>query len=268
MVTDNTHEALVSQEDYDTVYKRLSVKTRDKVTNPDNIFRGLVMCSDCGKVHGFSKRYDNRNSKGVYRCQTAIRYGKDYCSSHYITFEQLYDVVLADIQHHATLFEENADKYIDILSKASETDKIKERTSLIKEQDKAKKRIGELDTLLQKIYEDMVFGVISKDRYLSMSENMENELSALKARTSEISQILQKNSEDKNNAERFSELISRYVGIEELDYELVHMLIEKIYIHERENIDGRAIVKIDIYYRFIGCGSDADNPTEIERRRS
>ena len=268
VITENTHEALVSREDYDTVYKRLSVKTRDKVTNPDNIFRGLVMCPDCGKVHGFSKRYDNRNSKGVYRCQTAIRYGKDYCSSHYITFEQLYDVVLSDIQHHATLFEENSDKYIDILSKASETDKIKERTSLIKEQDKAKKRIGELDTLLQKIYEDMVFGVISKDRYLSMSENMENELSALKARTSEISQILQKNSEDKNNAERFSELISRYVGIEELDYELVHMLIEKIYIHERENIDGRAIVKIDIYYRFIGCGSDADNPTEIERRRS
>ena len=72
VITENTHEALVSREDYDTVYKRLSVKTRDKVTNPDNIFRGLVMCPDCGKVHGFSKRYDNRNSKGAYRCQTAI----------------------------------------------------------------------------------------------------------------------------------------------------------------------------------------------------
>ena len=114
-----TKHLSVSQEDYDTVHKRLSVKTRDKVTNPDNIFRGLVMCPDCGKVHGFSKRYDNRNSKGVYRCQTAIRYGKDYCSSHYITFEQLYDVVLAGIQRHATLFEENADKYIDILSNRS-----------------------------------------------------------------------------------------------------------------------------------------------------
>ena len=268
VVTDNTHEALVSQEDYDTVYKRLSVKTRDKVTNPDNIFRGLVMCPDCGKVHGFSKRYDNRNSKGVYRCQTAIRYGKDYCSSHYITFEQLYDVVLSDIQHHATLFEENADRYIDILSKASETDKVKEKNSLIKEQDKAKKRIGELDTLLQKIYEDMVFGVISKERYMSMSENMEKELSALKARSNEISAALQENDANRANAEKFAELIENYIGITELDYELVHTLIEKIYIHERENIDGKAVVKVDIYYRFIGSNADSDSPTEISRRRS
>lgn len=268
VVTENTHEALVSREDYDTVYKRLSVKTRDKVTNPDNIFRGLVMCPDCGKVHGFSKRYDNRNSKGVYRCQTAIRYGKEYCSSHYITFEQLYDVVLSDVQRHATLFEENADKYIDILSKASETDKIKERTSLIKEQDKAKKRIGELDTLLQKIYEDMVFGVISKERYMSMSENMEKELSVLKARSNEISAALQENDANRANAEKFAELIENYIGITELDYELVHTLIEKIYIHERENIDGKAVVKVDIYYRFIGSNADLDSPTEICRRRS
>lgn len=268
VITENTHEALVSREDYDTVYKRLSVKTRDKVTNPDNIFRGLVMCPDCGKVHGFSKRYDNRNSKGAYRCQTAIRYGKEYCSSHYITFEQLYDVVLSDVQRHATLFEENADKYIDILSKASETDKIKERTSLFKEQDKAKKRIGELDTLLQKIYEDMVFGVISKERYMSMSENMENELSVLKARSNEISAALQENDNNRTNAEKFAELIEDYIGITELDYELVHTLIEKIYIHERENINGKAVVKVDIYYRFIGNNADSNSPTEICRRRS
>jgi site-specific DNA recombinase len=268
VVTENTHEALVSREDYDTVYKRLSVKTRDKVTNPDNIFRGLVMCPDCGKVHGFSKRYDNRNSKGVYRCQTAIRYGKEYCSSHYITFEQLYDVVLSDVQHHATLFEENADKYIDILSKASETDKIKERNALIKEQDKAKKRSGELDTLLQKIYEDMVFGVISKERYMSMSENMEKELSVLKARSNEISAALQENDNNRTNAEKFAELIENYIGITELDYELVHTLIEKIYIHERENIDGKAVVRVDIYYRFIGSNADSNSPTEICRRRS
>ena len=268
VITENTHEALVSREDYDTVYKRLSVKTRDKVTNPDNIFRGLVMCPDCGKVHGFSKRYDNRNSKGVYRCQTAIRYGREYCSSHYITFEQLYDVVLADIRHHATLFEENADKYINILSKASETDKVKEKNSLIKEQDKAKKRIGELDTLLQKIYEDMVFGVISKERYMSMSENMEKELSALKARSNEISAALQENDANRANAEKFAELVENYIGIAELDYELVHTLIEKIYIHERENIDGKAVVKEDIYYRFIGSNADSNSPTEISRRRS
>lgn len=148
------------------------------------------------------------------------------------------------------------------------TDKVKEKNSLIKEQDKAKKRIGELDTLLQKIYENMVFGVISKERYMSMSENMEKELSALKARSNEISAALQENDNNRTNAEKFAELIENYIGITELDYELVHTLIEKIYIHERENIGGKAVVKVDIYYRFIGSNADSDNPTEISRRRS
>lgn len=267
IVTENTHEALVSQEDYDTVYRRLSVKTRDKVTNPDNIFRGLVMCPDCGKVHGFAKRNDNRNSKGMYRCQTSIRYGKNYYSSHYITFEQLYDVVLSDIQRHASLLEENADKYVDILSNTAETDKAKEKSSLTREIDKAQKRISELDTLLQKVYEDMVFGVITRERFKSMSENMESELSVLKAKVNEVTMSLQENESNKNNAEMFAKLIENYIGITELDYELVHTLIEKIYIHERENIDGKAVVKVDIYYRFIGSSADSDSPTEITRRR-
>lgn len=114
----------------------------------------------------------------------------------------------------------------------------------------------------------MVFGVISKERFMSMSENMEKELSALKARSNEISAALQENDNNRTNAEKFAELIENYIGITELDYELVHTLIEKIYIHERENFDGKAVVKVDIYYRFIGSNADSDNPTEICRRRS
>ena len=101
-----------------------------------------------------------------------------------------------------------------------------------------------------------------------MSENMENELATLKARLNEISAALQENESNRSNAEKFAKLIENYIGITELDYELVHTLIEKIYVHERVNIDGKAVVKVDIYYRFIGNNEDSDNPTEICRRRS
>ena len=40
ITVENTHEPLVSQEDYDTVCKRLTVKSRSIAMNPDNIFRG------------------------------------------------------------------------------------------------------------------------------------------------------------------------------------------------------------------------------------
>ncbi len=266
IITENAHEPLVSESDYETVKKRLSVKCRDKSVNPDNIFRGLVCCPDCGKKHGFSKRYDNRESKGAYRCQTMIRYGKGYCSSHYITFEQLYAVVLSDIQRHVSLAEQDFDKYVAILAKTSDKNKNAEKSALLHERDKAKKRISELDTLLQKIYEDKVFGVISEERFLAMSDNMEKELTELKARVKEITDNMSESEKNAENAEMFAELVKQYIGITELDYELVHMLIEKIYIHEREIIDGKASVKVDIYYRFIGNFVE-DKPVTVNRRR-
>ena len=268
IITEGTHEALVSQEDYDTVYKRLSVKSHSKTTNPDNIFRGLVKCPDCGKVHGFSKRYQDRDSKGAYRCQTAIKYGKQYCSAHYITFEQLYGVVLSDIKLHAGLAAENSEEYLKMLTSISDSEHSAAKTVLIKESEKSKKRIAELDTLIQKMYEDMVFGVISKERYATMSENMEKEFSTVKARLNEITSVLKNSEKNAENAKRFIQLIENYTDITELDYELVHTLIEKIYIHERQNIEGKAVVKVDIYYRFIGYISNNDNPTEVNRRRS
>lgn len=268
IITEGTHEALVSQEDYDTVYKRLSVKSRDRVANPDNIFRGLVWCPECGKRHAFQKRLDKSGSKGTYSCQTASKYGRKYCSFHHITQKQLYDVVLSDIRLHAKLAKENTDAYYELLTSAADAEKIFEKNLLLSEAEKAKKRIAELDTLIQKIYEDMTFGVISKERYIKMSENMENELAALKARSSEIAGILNENEKIADNAARFTDLIERYTDITELDYELLHTLIEKIYVHERENTNGKTIIKVDIYYRFIGNVSGSDNPTEVYTRYS
>lgn len=267
IVVENTHEPLVSESDFETVKARISVKTRDKTTNPDNIFRGIVYCPDCGKRHGFSKRKCDKNSKGAYRCATMVKYGKDYCSNHYITFEQLYEVVLSDVQRHAALAEQDFDRYVAVLSKASDTSKNTEKSSLIRESDKAKKRISELEILLQKLYEDKVFGVISEERFLSMSSSMENELSELKARVKQISDYVSENEKNSANASAFAKLVEQYIGISKLDYELVHMLIDKIYVHEREVIDGKSHIRIDIYYRFIGNCSE-DEPVTVIRRKS
>ena len=177
-------------------------------------------------------------------------------------------VVLSDIKLHAGLAAENSEEYLKMLTSISDSEQSAAKTVLIKESEKSKKRIAELDTLIQKMYEDMVFGVISKERYSTMSENMEKELSTVKARLNEITSVLKNSEKNAENAKRFIQLIENYTDITELDYELIHTLIEKIYIHERQNIDGKAVVKVDIYYRFIGYISNNDNPTEVNRRRS
>ncbi len=266
ITVENTHEALVSEKDYETVLERISSKSRSFQANPDNIFRGLVYCAECGCRLAYSKK-KTKNSIGFYNCATFKRYGKEYCTNHYITFENLYKVVLSDVQRLALLSKDNLDKYSEILMKASVGKSENESLKLAKELEKAEKRVKELNVLLQKIYEDAVFKRISEERYQFMSENMENEISQLKSKISEITGKKSKITSDNKNFHEFAELIGKYTDISELDFELVHTLIDKICVHAPVYTDGKKSIKIDIYYRFIGKTEDGENATVAVTRK-
>ena len=266
IVTPNTHEPLVSEADFATVVERISAICRDYSENPDNIFRGLPVCFDCGHRMGFSKFGKGHRmglSKGYFKCAEHTRMGSKLCSCHYIRYEQLYELVLTDIQEHVTLLAENKEKYIEMLVKASSESGESSTKALTNELEKSQARVNELDKLLQKLYEDNALGRLSDNRYKSMSENMEQEYDTLIARCSEIRAVLSEKDSSKKNAEDFAELISKYIGITELDYERLHVLIDKIYIHEKEKSEGKTTQKVDIYYRFIG---NMRNDTTVTRK--
>jgi DNA invertase Pin-like site-specific DNA recombinase len=52
---ENTHEALVSEDDFETVQERIKSKQRAPQSEI-NIFRGMVFCVDCGRRMGYSTR--------------------------------------------------------------------------------------------------------------------------------------------------------------------------------------------------------------------
>ena len=46
--------------------------------------------------------------------------------------------------------------------------------------------------------------------------------------------------------------LATYTNITEVTAELLHTLVEKIVVHEKEVVDGQIIMRVDIYYRFSG----------------
>ncbi|WP_275539367.1 DUF4368 domain-containing protein [Faecalibacterium prausnitzii] len=46
--------------------------------------------------------------------------------------------------------------------------------------------------------------------------------------------------------------VSKYAGITELNYKILHQLIDKILVSKAEKVDGEYVQKIQIFYRFIG----------------
>ena len=116
-----------------------------------------------------------------------------------------------------------------------------------------------MTAVMKRLYEDNVFGRISDERFASMSADYEAESRKLKDRYNEVQSLLANYAQQSRDAKEFVSIVEQYTNITELTEELLHTLIEKVVVHEKEVIDGETVMRIDIYYRFIGkVGSEDD----------
>ena len=267
LIVEGTHEALVDQATFDTVQQRLQVKQPAPTVSPENILRGLMFCGGCNTRMAFSSA-TGRKSCGHYCCSKHRRYGGKECSSHYISAKQIKAVLLEDIQRHASLAAEDKEKYIAHLMRLSEREWDGEKASITKEAEQCQRRISELDILLKRLYEDNVFGRISDERFASLSADYEAESRNLKDRYNEIQVLLASYARQSHDAKEFAALVEQYTDITELTEEFLHTLIEKVVVHEKEIIDGETMMRIDIYYRFIGkVGSEDGESLKTQKTR-
>ncbi|MDO4337702.1 MAG: hypothetical protein Q4C91_06390 [Eubacteriales bacterium] len=77
-----------------------------------------------------------------------------------------------------------------------------------RELSKAKKRVKEIDNLIQKIYEDNVIGKISDERFATMSMAFEEEQQRLKAAIPEMEIYLESETDKSDSLQRFIDKVS------------------------------------------------------------
>ena len=171
--------------------------------------------------------------------------------------DDLSAVVLEDIRRHAHLAAADKERYVEYLMGLSEQGRSGELEAWRKESAQCLRRLDELDAILRRLYEDDVFGRISPERYASMSAVYEREFEQVKSRNAELQDMISAYRKQSKSSGEFAELVARYTDITELTAELLNTLIERIVIHEREIVDGKPFMRVDIHYRFIGSVGDA-----------
>lgn len=100
----NTHEAIISQEDFDTVQALCAEKNReyharlgiyDHLGKSENILKGLVYCGDCGRpMVRYKQVYRGKSVAYYYMCPNyAAMLEKSGCSYKYLREEALLDAL-------------------------------------------------------------------------------------------------------------------------------------------------------------------------------
>lgn len=254
IVVENCHEPIITQELWDTVHKILNAKHRPAKAGEVQMFAGLLYCSDCGHCLTYSQKQRKDGSyHGAYSCWMYKTHGKEYCASHYITFDTIYELVLIDIQRNLFQYRKNTDKFKSILSRKYQSDSQKQAEQITLEYEQKQKRCEELDKIISRLYEDNVLGRIGDERYESMSQSYELEQVEIKKALPILKSKIDELKRQSDCAENFINVIKKYTIIDKLDAAILNELIDKIVVHHKEQAeDGRTFQQIEIYYRFVG----------------
>lgn len=254
IVVENCHEPIITQELWDTVHKILNAKHRPAKAGEVQMFAGILYCSDCGHCLTYSQKQRKDGSyHGAYSCWMYKTHGKEYCASHYITFDTIYELVLIDIQRNLFQYRKNTDKFKSILSRKYQSDSQKQAEQITLEYEQKQKRCEELDKIISRLYEDNVLGRIGDERYESMSQSYELEQVEIKKALPILKSKIDELKRQSDCADNFINVIKKYTIIDKLDAAILNELIDKIVVHHKEQAeDGRTFQQIEIYYRFVG----------------
>lgn len=267
VIVKNTHEPLVSQEVWDKCREmEASVSQGKKIKKGETMpLSGLMFCDKCGEkmrlctnnTTNGSKKLPRKYIRHNYQCGAYSRYGKYYCTSHYIKMKDINSIVLADIRSMAALVIENENAARQQFLSKKERINSQQLAEEQKQLREDKFRLSELEKLIPSIYEDKVLGKIPEDVCVNLLEKYQTEQRELSEKVENLEARINSVKQDENDVDEFIKRLKKYTDVQKLTREMCLELIEYITVDEYATDRPR---DIHIYYKLL------DKPLTDKRR--
>ena len=215
------------------------------------MFSGLVFCNDCKQKLYYSTTSYFEKRQDFFICSTH-RANKDKCSGHYIRAVVLEQIVWKHIQEVISVVTRYEAYFC---SEMEQKLRIQSEESLRlyqKRLTQADKRIGELDRLFIRIYEDNVAGRLDDERFAMMSKNYTEKQKALKAEVKNLQQQIHEHEQQAENIEQFVQRVKRNSTLTELTPYALRELVKAVYVEAPDKSSGKRRQKVHIEYDLVG----------------
>ncbi|MCM1234255.1 MAG: DUF4368 domain-containing protein [Ruminococcus flavefaciens] len=253
VVFENTHEAIIDQELWEVVQRIREQRHRPTLTGETALFSGLVFCADCGSKLSFRRPSATNKENRSYICSKYRNSrGRTVCSAHYIREEVLNSLVLDNLKKVIAYAKDYEAEFVQQITSNVAAEHMKQQVDFKRKLEQQTRRIKEIDAIIQRLYEDVVRGTLTSERFAKMSATYEQEQKGLESSAAELRKILDECEHQKANTKGFLKLVRSYTEPEKLTPEILHMFVEKVVIHAPEVIDDRRTQAVDIYYNFVG----------------
>lgn len=231
----NTHEALVSLEDYNIIHKRKKKhKNREyceEKVKETRLFDGLIFCKECGNK--LTITYRKNKDYWTVNCN---RYSKNpklkECTPHFFPYNYLEEQLISNINKVLSDFMKSLD--IERLNNKliSNADKRNDRKrETLKNLERERQKLA--DTMTE-LFMQKSSNEITTETYNTINKNLEDKIK-------EINKQIKENSvEDKslslNKIPNYTDRIKKLLDLKEPKRELLYKLIERIEIDSERKI--------------------------------
>ena len=189
LIFENTHEAIITQQEFDLVQELRKNKTpSDKARRSQSVFRHLLLCRLWKEV--VSVPSDNHDCDQEHlKCGTYAK-DKNGCTIHFVRTIVLKEIILGELNKMVAFVKDNEDEFVQMAMDNSVQKQSSELSKSRKKLKESEKRIAELDRLFTRLYEDNVSGKISDERFSIMSAGYEDEQKKLRATVAELTDFI------------------------------------------------------------------------------
>ena len=247
IVFPNTHEAIISREDFQKVREMRNAAARTRVEKMErteeiratliNLFEDKIVCADCGrKLYFHRKRVDKRKDGAwyaFYECSSSVKRG-NLCTPHYTRQDRLEADVLAAIQ----LQVKAALNYDKLLAKLRNS----EGERSIRDQQNAlitslNLKLSGISKKRTRLYEDFTEGILDEEEYVFAKKAYDEQYANLSRRLDEAVQRKVKFAEAMSEDNKWLTLMKSVSGATMLSQELVDESVELVKVHEDGSIE-------------------------------
>ena len=241
-----THEAIIDEEDFNTVQNILKKNKSFKGTKHDYLFKGLLYCAECGARLNIT--YSNYALKkyGEYRyttiCYSYSRLYSDICTRHSNSIPELEEVLIKHIKEVCSRYiKENLQDELISMAKKQKQLELKQ-ISNEKRLETLEQKIADIGLYIKNLYMDKAKGVVSENDYISLVSDFTKDRDNLIKEKEELITIINNQKPQIDETAKIEKLAKEFISLEKPTKQLLNELIEKITISENK--------EINIYFKF------------------
>ena len=241
-----THEAIIDEEDFNTIQNILKKNKSFKGTRHDYLFKGLLYCAECGARLNIT--YSNYALKkyGEYRyttiCYSYSRLYSDICTRHSNSIPELEEVLIKHIKEVCKRYiNENLQDELISMAKKQKQLELKQITNE-KKLETISQKISDIGLYIKNLYMDKVKGVVSENDYVSLVADFTKDRDNLIKEKEELIKIINNQKPQIDETAKIEKLAKEFLSLEKPTKQLLNELIEKITIHQNK--------EINIYFKF------------------